>query len=55
MRQAKSIKITNSSHIKSTTHLENEVISRVNNNLTDKAYTYLNPEFDQVDGLVKKS
>ena len=30
---------TKSSHIKSATHIENEVISRINNNLTDKTYT----------------
>ena len=30
---------TKCSHIKTAAHIENEVISRVNNNLTDKSYT----------------
>ena len=30
---------TKSSHIKSVAHIENEVISRINDNLTDKTYT----------------
>ena len=45
--------ITKSSHIKSTAHIENEVISRNNNNLTDKTYTYINPDFEKVDNLVE--
>ena len=36
---------TKSSHIKSAAHIENEVFSRINNNLTDKAYTDTNPDF----------
>ena len=40
---------------KSTTHEEKEVISRINNNLTDKTYTNVNPEFNQVDGLIKRA
>ena len=43
---------TRSSHIKSAAHIENEVISRKNNNLTDKTYTYINPDFEKVDNLV---
>ena len=46
---------TKSSQIKSAAHLENEVISRVKNNLTDKTYTYINPDFEQVDNLVKRT
>ena len=46
--------ITESSHIKSNTHMENEVISRINNNLTEKAYIFFNPEIDKIDGTVKK-
>ena len=44
---------TKSSHIKSTTHIENEIISRMNNNLTDKTYTYINPDFEKIDKLVE--
>ena len=44
---------TKSFHIKYATHLENEVISRINKNLTDKTYTYINPDFEQIDSLVK--
>ena len=44
---------TKSSHIKSATHIEKEVISRINNNLTDKTYTYINPDFEKVDNLVE--
>ena len=52
----KDIKIsTKSSHIKSAAHLEKEVISRINNNLTDKTYTYTNPDFEQADNLVKRA
>ena len=46
---------TESSHIKSVTHIENEVISRINNNLTDKTYTNINPNFDQADKLFKSA
>ena len=46
---------TESSHNKSDSQKENEAISRIDNNLTDKTFTYLNPEFDQVEGLVKRS
>ena len=46
---------TKSSHIKSATHIENEVISRINNNLTDKTYTYINPDFEKVDNLVERA
>ena len=46
---------TKSSHIKSAKHIENEVISRINNNLTDKTYRYINPDFERVDDLVKNS
>ena len=46
---------TKSSHIKSAAHIENEVISRMNNNLTDKTYRYINPEFEQVDNLIKRA
>ena len=44
---------TKSSHIKSAAHIENEVISRINNNLTDKTYTYIIPDFEKVDNLVE--
>ena len=46
---------TKSSHIKSATHIENEILSRIKNNLTDKTYTYSNPDFEQVDNLVKRA
>ena len=46
---------TKSSHIKSAAHIENEVISRINNNLTDRKYTYVNPDFEKVDDLVKRA
>ena len=36
-------------------HIENEVVSRINNNFTDKTYTHLNPEFDRVDDLIRKA
>ena len=45
---------TKSSHIKSATHLENEVIPRINSNLTDKTYTYINPDIQQ-DNLVERA
>ena len=44
---------TKSSHIKYAAHLENEVISRINKNLTDKTFTYINPDFEQIDSSVK--
>ena len=46
---------TKSSHIKSAAHTENEVISRINNNLTDETYTYINPDCERVDNLVKSA
>ena len=46
---------TKSSHIKSAAHIKNEVISRINNNLTDKTYTYINPDFEKVDNLVERA
>ena len=46
---------TKSSHIKSAAHLENEVISRINNNLTHKTNAFINPNFEQVDNLVKRA
>ena len=45
---------TKSSHIKSAAHIENEVISTKNKNLTDKTYTYINPDFEQVDNFLKE-
>ena len=47
--------ITKSSHIKSAAHIENEFSSRINNNLTDKTYTYINPNFEKVDNLIKRT
>ena len=44
-----------SSLVKFSTHIEKEVISRINSNLTDKTYTYLNPKLDQVDGLTERA
>ena len=46
---------TKSSLIKSAAHIENEVICRIKNNLTDKTYRYINPEFEQVDNLIKRT
>ena len=46
---------TTSSHIKPATHIENEVSSRMNKNLTDKTYTYINPDFEKKDNLVKRA
>ena len=46
---------TKSSHIKSAAHLENEVIYRININLTDKTYTYINSDFEKVDNLIKRA
>ena len=43
------------SQIKSAAHRENEVISGTNNILTDKRYTYINPDFEQVDNLIKRA
>ena len=45
---------TEFSHIKSRLHIENEVISRINNTLTDKK-TYLNSYFDQLEILVERT
>ena len=46
---------TKSSHIKSALHIENEITSRINNNLTDRTYTYNNPDFEKVDNLVQRA
>ena len=46
---------TRSSHIKPAAHIENEVISRKSINLTDKKYTFNNPDFDQVDNSIKRA
>ena len=46
---------TKSSHIKSAAHIENEVITRINSNLTDRIYTYINPDFEKVDDLVRRA
>ena len=46
---------TKSSHIKSAAHIEKEVNSRIKNNLTDKTYTYINPNFEKVDNLFKRA
>ena len=46
---------TKSSHIKSTAHIEKEVISRIKNNLEDKTYTYINPDFEKVDNFFKRA
>ena len=46
---------TKYSQIKSAAHIENEVVSRINNNLTDETYTYINPHFEQVDNLIEKT
>ena len=52
----KDIKInTKCSHNKSAAYIENEVISSINNNLTDKTYTYIDPDFEKVDNLIKKT
>ena len=47
--------ITKSSHIKSQSHIENEVFSGINDNLSGKIYTYLNLELDQRDGFFTRS
>ena len=46
---------TKTSHIKSAAHIENEVVSRINKNLTDNTYTYINPGFEEVDNLFKRA
>ena len=46
---------TKSSQIKSITDTENEVFSKMKINFTDKTDTYLNPDFVQVDGSVKRA
>ena len=46
---------TKSSHIKSTTVIVKEVVSRINKNLTDKSSTHLNPHVEQKDNLVKRA
>ena len=46
---------TKHSYNKSKSCIENEVISRINNKVADETCTYLIPEFDQVDGLGKKT
>ena len=46
---------TKSSHIQSAAHIDNEVISRINKNLTDKTYTYNNPDIEHVDNLIKRA
>ena len=46
---------TKSSHMKTAAHIENEVYSRIKNNLTDKTYTYINPDFKKVENLVKRA
>ena len=46
---------TKSSPIKSAAHIQNEIISRINNNITDKTYTYINPDFEKVDNLVQRA
>ena len=46
---------TKPSHIKSAVLKENEVISRINNNPTDKTYTYINPDFEEIDMLIKRA
>ena len=43
-----------SSNIKSAANFKNEVISRIKINLTDKIFTYINPDFEQVDNLIKQ-
>ena len=35
--------------------MEKEVLSRMNNNLSDKTYIYLNPESNEVNRLVKRA
>ena len=45
---------TKCSHIKSAAHIQNEVLSRKNNNLTDKTCSYNNPDVEQVNNLNKR-
>ena len=40
---------------KSAAHIEKELLSRINNILTDKTYTYINPDFEKVDNLIKRA
>ena len=47
--------VSKSFHNKSATHIEIEVLSRGNNNLTDKTNTHLIPDFEQVYNLVKRT
>ena len=47
--------ITKTSHFKSTILIENEVISRTNNHLSDRTFIFLNPEFDHLYGLVENT
>ena len=46
---------TKCSHIKSAAHIGNEFISRINNNVTGKTYTYINPDFEKIENLVKRA
>ena len=46
---------TKSSHVKSAAYIQNEAICRININLTDKTYTYINPDFEQVDNSIKRA
>ena len=46
--------ITKSSHIKSDTKTENGLVSRINNNPTDKTNTYNNPKFNKIVVLVEE-
>ena len=46
---------TKSSDKISDAHKESEIFSRTNKYFADKTYTYLNLEFDQKDGLVKRA
>ena len=41
--------------MESITNIENEIVYSLSNNLTDKNYTHLNPDFAQVDILVKRA
>ena len=47
--------IAKSPHMKSKSHIEYKSIYRINDNLTDKTYTHLKPDFEQVDVLVKRT
>ena len=46
---------TKASHFKSAAHIENEFFSRINNNLTEKTYTYINPDFEKLENLIKSA